>query len=118
MYKDKKDPRISEYQKLYYEKNKDKYKERTKCNSWKNSLPRLYNITVDTWNSMFISQTGCCAICGIHQDKLSKKLCVDHNHTTGKVRALLCNSCNKNVGVFEIWEIKINKYLEVYDDNN
>lgn len=39
-------------------------------------------------------QKGCCAICGKHQSKLKSKLHVDHCHVTGKVRQLLCKTCN------------------------
>lgn len=49
-----------------------------------------YGITIDDWNRMFELQKGACAICKI----AGVCLCVDHNHTTGKVRELLCVQCN------------------------
>lgn len=51
------------------------------------------------WYKLFNFQHGCCAICGKHQANLKCTLCVDHNHTTGKVRGLLCNSCNAILGM-------------------
>lgn len=48
---------------------------------------------------MLAEQGGGCAICG--REAGSQALDVDHNHTTGKVRGLLCRRCNGLVGVFE-----------------
>jgi hypothetical protein len=47
---------------------------------------------------MLVSQNNSCAICLIHHSAFSKALHVDHNHRTGKVRALLCQSCNHLIG--------------------
>ena len=62
-----------------------------------NKLIRTYGITSDKYNQMLESQFGCCAICGV---KPQKNLCVDHCHTTGKVRSLLCVNCNTGIGQF------------------
>ena len=43
---------------------------------------------------MYERQGGRCAICGATEGKLV----VDHNHTTGKVRELLCHLCNAMIG--------------------
>lgn len=51
------------------------------------------------YNALFNIQEGKCKICGIHQSKLKKRLCVDHNHTTNEVRGLLCNKCNTGIGM-------------------
>jgi hypothetical protein len=42
-------------------------------------------------------QEGKCAICQRHQNELTRTLCVDHDHKTNKVRALLCITCNTDV---------------------
>lgn len=57
-------------------------------------LKANYGITLDDYNAIFARQEGRCAICGVSD----KKLVVDHNHTTGKVRALLCHHCNTMIG--------------------
>ena len=66
---------------------------------WKYSLEKLYDITVDDYNKLFIEQTGCCKGCGIHQSELKKRLCVDHDHSTMLVRGLLCQQCNTILGL-------------------
>lgn len=59
-----------------------------------------HDITPDTYNEMFNKQHGKCLICGRHQSELTKGLCVDHDHVTGKNRGLLCTKCNLRLGVF------------------
>ena len=61
----------------------------------KRAVKYLYGITPDDYNQLFQQQNGCCAICGKHQSKLKRRLDVDHDHKSGKVRGLLCNPCNK-----------------------
>ena len=73
-------------------KHPEKFKEaKRKCN-----LKKLYGITVQEYDKMLKKQKGKCAICGKKPDKI--RLAVDHCHRTGKVRGLLCNSCNLGIG--------------------
>jgi hypothetical protein len=58
------------------------------------------------YDAMFEAQGGVCAICGRPERKVSKSgypftLAVDHNHATGKIRALLCNDCNACLGMLQ-----------------
>lgn len=56
-------------------------------------------ITEYEYLSMWEKQEGKCAICGIQEHRCIKgKLFIDHCHTTGKVRGLLCSSCNSGIG--------------------
>lgn len=55
-----------------------------------------YGITVETYDDLLKYQGGVCAICG--GDGKWKMLGVDHNHATGKIRGLLCHSCNVLIG--------------------
>lgn len=66
-------------------------------------MKHRFGITPDMRNIMFLNQQGLCAICGKeetdkHPDGTIKYLSIDHNHTTGKIRALLCGNCNKMLG--------------------
>lgn len=61
-------------------------------------LKRNYDLTPEEYEQMFIAQGGRCAICGRHQDDLDHPLAVDHDHLTGKVRGLICYSCNHVLG--------------------
>jgi hypothetical protein len=55
-----------------------------------------YGMTVAEYDIMFLEQGGLCAICG----KASKeRLHVDHDHSSGKVRGLLCRPCNRGIGL-------------------
>lgn len=51
---------------------------------------------------LFLEQEGCCKICGLHEREVPKKvLCVDHDSSTGAVRALLCHNCNVAIGLLK-----------------
>lgn len=63
-----------------------------------NDLKRLFGITLDEFNQMFLMQSGKCKLCGIHQSNLTIALSVDHDHQTKKVRGLLCRKCNSMIG--------------------
>ncbi|CAK6605116.1 endonuclease VII [Klebsiella phage vB_Kpn_K19PH14C4P1] len=64
-------------------------------------LLNTYGITVDDFNKMLEDQAGVCKICGKGPSGRFKHLCVDHCHTTGQVRGLLCHACNKSLGFLE-----------------
>jgi hypothetical protein len=67
---------------------------------WKTStsdwvLRRKYGIASSDYEKMFKEQLGKCFICGSSPERL----CIDHCHTTGRVRGLLCKSCNGALGM-------------------
>lgn len=82
-----------------------KYPERAKASGKKKTekeyfrkLEQQYDLTLEKYNKMLDKQKGCCALCGIYYE--NRKLNVDHDHETGKVRALLCSKCNNGLGLF------------------
>lgn len=56
-----------------------------------------YGITLDDYERMLEEQDGGCAICGRETDY---PLYVDHCHEGGRVRGLLCATCNSGIGKF------------------
>jgi hypothetical protein len=77
----------------------------------KSYLKRLYNITLEEYEKKLKEQNYSCAICKRHQSKFKKKLHVDHNHKTGKVRDILCAGCNVDVSVVEDRLKELQEYL-------
>jgi hypothetical protein len=62
-------------------------------------LIRKYGITLEDYDVMLVAQGGGCAICGGPEPE-GQSLHVDHDHTTGAVRGLLCFTCNAGIGMF------------------
>ena len=84
-----------EYMKDYYIKNKDNIIKSKKEYRYK----KLYDLTTDQVNAMRKQQNYCCASCNTHESEFKYGLCVDHDHTTGRVRDLLCTNCNTMFGL-------------------
>lgn len=51
------------------------------------------------YNRAYQIQGGTCKICDIHQANLERALVMDHNHETKIFRGLLCNNCNRAIGL-------------------
>lgn len=116
----------------YYKNNPNKVKEKNDSqkenrklfysskkgieSSRRSHLKRNFNITLEEYNEMLIKQEYKCAICGgFETDYRNEVLSVDHCHNTNKIRGLLCNTCNRALGLFkDNKENLINalKYLE------
>ena len=66
------------------------------------SLKSNFNLSLDEYKRMWTNQSGLCAICNQPETHKRngkvKNLAVDHNHKTGKIRGLLCSSCNTGIG--------------------
>ena len=105
-YEAHRDERIK-YQEKYVHENKHIRKEWEHNDRIKN--PRKYHdrqirvkygLTYEQLVQMYVFQDGCCAICK-EKFKNRKSLTVDHNHTTKRVRGLLCHNCNRGLGHFK-----------------
>lgn len=100
------------------EKYRDKNKARRKKNyprkkqiNRAKQLLKLYGLTIEQYEAMLASQSGACFICKKPQSDLQYALAVDHCHKTGRVRALLCPTCNNAVAMFENYGDAVRDYL-------
>jgi hypothetical protein len=61
----------------------------------------FYGITLLEYEALLVQQAGGCAICGKEPPKRGRvqRLVVDHDHETGQVRGLLCDTCNRAIGL-------------------
>lgn len=118
-YKDKEKAR--ENMRKNYLKNRDKQikraKERRAANPFeidtKNILSKFAKrsgipLTYEEYMELYIKSGGICQICG-KQNRLNKRrLAVDHDHKTNKVRGFLCDKCNRGLGFFDDDTDKLN----------
>jgi len=87
------------YNKVYYQNNKKANQEACwKYAGIKTSTGEDFKFK--HFDILYQNQQGCCNICRRHQSELKTALCVDHDHKTNLVRGLLCQACNKGIGLF------------------
>lgn len=63
------------------------------------SLKKNYGITIEEYNELSKSQNGVCKICGNPEGRKGNSLSVDHCHSSGTIRGLLCHKCNGLLGL-------------------
>jgi hypothetical protein len=65
----------------------------------------VYGVTNDELEQMLIAQDGRCALCprdiAFDHPRRSRRPNVDHDHSTGKIRGLLCLPCNTGIGLLQ-----------------
>jgi hypothetical protein len=124
-----KDPQyFLKYSRKYYQNHREQWKKYTREYRKRNAktirekdresnLKSKYNLTLEDYDELLDKQNGVCAICG-GINRAGKRLGVDHCHRSGKVRGLLCDTCNLILGQFDD-QIKILqkviKYLQRVD---
>jgi hypothetical protein len=72
----------------------EEFKAKEKCRT----LRRRYGISLAEFTALLESQSSCCAICSTDQEP-KQGWHTDHDHTTGKVRGILCHNCNLLLGL-------------------
>lgn len=83
----------------HHQKVKHKRPKQTKEQKRK-YLIASYGLTVEDYQKLLVKQNNCCAICKT-TDWGKPSPSIDHCHTTGKVRGLLCNNCNRAIGLLK-----------------
>ena len=74
-------------------RNKEKIKE--------TKIRRKFGIGLKEKGEIFEAQGNACAICKCTENGRARDWDVDHCHTTGKVRGILCSNCNRALGLFQ-----------------
>jgi hypothetical protein len=70
----------------------------------KYKLKALYNLTLDDYQKLLDETNGVCPLCGvtlIFDGVFDNSAVIDHNHETGEIRGIMCNSCNRGLGQFK-----------------
>src|SRR5574339_629814 len=78
------------------------------------NLKARFGITIEQYEQMLADQDGKCAICK-RPPKANRRLAVDHDHTNGNVRGLLCTPCNRELKYWDLhpeYIIRAHHYLE------
>jgi hypothetical protein len=86
-----------EINQAWRESNPDKYQKSVVDLKW-TAKSRRYGISKEEFFTMLEQQNNSCAIC---KESIGESAHVDHCHSSGKVRGLLCASCNKGLGMFK-----------------
>lgn len=76
----------------------------------KRNLKTRFNITIDEYDHMFNAQDGKCYICK-RKPRPNRRLSVDHNHSNGDIRGLLCTPCNREL---RYWDLYPERLPEAY----
>lgn len=110
---------LDAYKKEWISKNPDKpseyskkYNDKTQEQRRKAQRKYRYGLTQEQFDAMLAEQDNKCALCSRSFD--DAKVFVDHCHSTGDVRGLLCPSCNTALGLIKDdlgWLAKAKKYL-------
>lgn len=108
---------ISCRQKWHYNKWKSSGASRDKEKTHKYWIKHTYKISYEEYEKLVIKYNGKCGICN-KPDVAGFRLAVDHNHTTGKVRGLLCSKCNRAIGLFDDNVKTILKAAEYLNEND
>lgn len=92
-----------------------KYKPKNYIRNYR--LRTIYGMTPEQFEQMEAAQHNLCALCQQPPkgtSRRTKRLVVDHDHETGKVRGLLCQPCNRALGWFENpeWSQRAREYLD------
>ena len=114
-YRKRNAPKVKKAADAYYAANKEKWKgyaarravraaedpeyaERLRLSVLRSRMMRHYGLTLEEYERMVAANKGKCEVC-CRPDAKGRRLSVDHNHKTGKIRGVLCRNCNSALGM-------------------
>ena len=78
---------------------------------------KKFGITLAEYNKILARQEGVCASCGTTgEEGRYKNMAVDHCHTTGKIRGILCANCNRALGLVGDTSKGVRKLLKYIEE--
>ena len=81
--------------------NNPEYRARSRVTNRRATLKRYHGVTPEDYDRMYAAQNGVCAICGSASLQNGRSnLDIDHCHKTNVIRGLLCQRCNRAIGLF------------------
>jgi len=86
-----------DYKRAEYVRNKDRVITILRDNKFR----KKFGISLSERDRLAEVQDRKCAICGKHESEMTRRLAVDHDHVTRKIRGMLCNNCNLGLGHFK-----------------
>jgi hypothetical protein len=110
-----KDGRYTECKVCSYDKHKENLKKRLAIdpqysakrqkawaqrgrNDVRRRIKNLYGITLEEYDKMFLEQGNKCDLCGLDFVE-GKRVAIDHDHNTGKIRGIIHLGCNSAIGL-------------------
>lgn len=126
IYRDSNKDLISEERRVYYKTNRIKILAKRKI-EWaalsveeKRDLHynKNYGISYSDYVELETAQKSKCAICGTKDKGQKGVFYVDHCHSSGNVRGLLCSPCNLGLGLFKDSEEALAKALSYLKKSN
>jgi hypothetical protein len=123
-------PELRERGREYARKWGQNNKERRNLNLRKYRLLTKYGMTMADFDAMLTKQDGLCAICRVKMTPPASpskakegksSMTVDHCHSTGRVRGILCQTCNLALGMFKDSIVRVRyavAYLEAFEEKD
>lgn len=108
LYRSTRREKFAALQRAYYQRHKEKVLAYDKMRKVRDAekirardIKKKYGMSVEDFNALHESQGGACAICRTTLTTENRGTVVDHCHETGRVRGLLCQGCNRGLGLLK-----------------
>lgn len=129
-YREKNRDRLNAHSREYNKANREQCRESCRRYQEKNkdklslialeARVKLYGLTLDEYEAYLKQQDNCCAICGTPFANTNRKTRphIDHCHSSGEVRGLLCSRCNLAIGLLEDSQDNLQRAIDYLGCNN